>query len=114
MELKQVLVIRADLKMSKGKIGAQCAHASLEAAENSSKNMVAVWRSEGAKKVVLRVDSEKELLALQRKAKAEKLVATLIRDAGHTEVAPGTITTLGIGPDSEIKIDKVTGSLKAL
>ena len=44
--------------------------------------------------------------------KSEKLKTALIKDAGHTVVEPGTITCLGIGPDKEYKIDKITGKLK--
>ena len=112
--MKQAIVVRADLKMSKGKIAAQASHASLDAVMNSKKELVEKWRTEGGKKVVLRVDSEKELLALHKKAKAEKLATALIKDAGHTEVKPGTITALGIGPDTENKIDKITSKLKTL
>lgn len=112
--MKQAIIVRTDLKMSKGKIAAQASHASVESMHKSKKALVDAWRAEGAKKVVLKVDSQKELLSLQRKAKASKLVSSVIRDAGMTELKPGTITALGIGPDKDGKIDKVSGKLKAL
>src|SRR3989339_366610 len=111
MPHKQVILIRADLKLPKGKAAAQAAHASVEAALKSKKETVQEWRSEGMKKIVLKVTGEKELLLYQQKAKEAKLVAALITDAGKTVVEPGTMTALGIGPDDEQKIDKVTGSL---
>ena len=112
--MKQAILVRTDLKMSKGKIAAQVAHAAVEASTNSDKNSVRAWRNEGMKKVVLRVAGEKELLEFWHKAKVAKLATALITDAGHTEIAPGTKTCLGIGPDTDGKIDKITSSLKML
>lgn len=112
--LKQVILVRSDLKLPKGKLAAQCAHASLEAALNSSMDALAEWRSAGAKKIVLKVADLKELKRYEALARKERLVAALIADAGHTVLEPGTVTCLGIGPDREEKIDKVTGGLKIL
>jgi PTH2 family peptidyl-tRNA hydrolase len=66
------------------------------------------------KKVVLKVNDQKELLAYKQKAEDAGLVVALITDAGHTQLAPGTVTCLGIGPDKEEKIDKVTGALQLI
>lgn len=112
--MKQVIVVRKDLKMDPGKLSVQVAHASLESALRSSKDKVEAWREEGAKKVVVKVDSEKELLELQKKAKSLKLVASLIIDAAKTFFDKPTVTCLGIGPDEDERIDKVTGNLKML
>lgn len=114
MGYKQVILVRADLKLPKGKLGAQCAHASVEAALKSSREVVDEWRSEGGKKVVLKVGSLEELRRFKAAAEKEKLVTALITDAGHTAIPAGTVTCLGIGPDKEEKIDKVTGQLKIL
>jgi peptidyl-tRNA hydrolase, PTH2 family len=110
-ELKQVIIIRADLKLPKGKAAAQSAHASVEATLNSSQDNVNRWRAEGMKKIVVKAQDEQELLTLWQRAKTHKLVASLITDAGKTYVAPGTKTALAIGPDKEELIDKVTGEL---
>ena len=110
--MKQVILVRADLKLPKGKMASQCAHAAVEAAFNSDKKKVASWRKEGAKKVVLKVSDEKELLKYMQLAKDNGLKTALITDAGKTVIAPGTKTCVGIGPDSEEKIDEVTGKLK--
>ena len=112
MSLKQAIVVRHDLKMPRGKLAAQACHASVGATLKSDKSLVNSWTRLGMKKVVLRVNSLDELLELKKKTCSLKLKYSLITDAGHTVLEPGTITCLGIGPDSEDKIDKVTGHLK--
>lgn len=112
--MKQLIVVRKDLKMPAGKLAAQVAHASVESVLNSSKANIESWKDDGAKKVVVYVNSKEELFALQRKAKTLKLVTAVIRDAGRTFFKIPTVTCMGIGPDSDEKIDKVTGNLKML
>ncbi len=114
MEMKQAIVVRADLKMSKGKIAAQASHASVECVLNSSREKVKEWRLEGMKKVVLKVGSLKELAAILQAAKDDGLTACMITDAGRTEVEPGSKTCVGIGPDDSEKIDMITSKLKML
>lgn len=111
---KQAIVIRQDLKMGKGKIVAQASHASLQAYLNCEKNLAEKWLAEGAKKIAVKVNRENELIELERKARKMKISIALVRDAGHTQVAPGTLTALGIGPASEEEIDEVSGKLKLL
>jgi PTH2 family peptidyl-tRNA hydrolase len=113
-DYKQVILVRDDLKLTKGKMSAQASHASVEAVLKSDKDDVAAWRGQGMKKVVLKVNDQKELLAYKQKAEDAGLVVALITDAGHTQLAPGTVTCLGIGPDKEEKIDKVTGALQLI
>ncbi|MEM0475381.1 MAG: peptidyl-tRNA hydrolase Pth2 [Candidatus Norongarragalinales archaeon] len=112
--LKQALVVRSDLGMGRGKIAAQCAHASLLALEKAGAREVAEWKAAGAKKIVVKVSSESELTAVFNKAKKARLPCALVRDAGFTQVAAGTPTAVGIGPAEESKIDAVTGKLKLL
>lgn len=111
---KQVIVIRSDLKMSKGKVAAQSAHATVSALDKADKKITSVWKREGQKKIVIKVKGEKELLEIANKAKNLKLPYSVISDAGLTELVPGTLTALAIGPDKEEKINKVTGSLPLL
>jgi len=111
---KQVIVFRSNLKMSKGKIAAQAGHAAVSAAEEARKHhkeWLKVWIKEGQCKVAVKVKSEKELLELENQAKESALPCALITDRGLTEVPPGTITCLGIGPAPAEKIDKITGML---
>lgn len=112
MPFKLVVLVRSDLKLSKGKLASQVAHAAVECALAVDKEVLHQWLSEGGKKIVVKVDDLKELHKYRELAKKEGLVNVLISDAGHTQVAPGTITVLGVGPDDEKKIDRVTGKLK--
>lgn len=114
MELKQVIVVRNDLKMPKGKLAAQVAHGSVEAVLNSGSKIVQEWKNQGMKKSVLKVESLEELNQILIAAKNEGLKVGLINDAGRTCLPPGTTTVLGIGPDSEERIDRVTAHLKLL
>ena len=112
--MKQSILVRTDLKMDKGKLAVQCSHASVEAVLNSDKGKVDYWQSQGMKKVILKVDNLRELKKYQKLAKKQGLVTAIIKDAGRTFFKRPTITCLGIGPDREAKIDKVTGELKIL
>ena len=114
MGYKQVILIRVDLKLPKGKACAQVGHACVDATLNSSKSMVHEWKQEGMKKIVLKVKDLKELKKYLIDAKGSGLTTALIKDAGKTFFKTPTITCLGIGPDKEEKIDAVTGNLKML
>ncbi len=111
---KQVILVRKDLKLPKGKLAAQVAHACVEAVHRSNKDIVKNWRAEGMKKVVLDVADLKELFRYKQQAEGEGLITAVITDAGHTVVAPGTTTCMAIGPDNEEAIDRITGKLKIL
>ena len=113
-DLKQVILVRTDIKMSKGKTAAQVAHAAVEAVFNCNKKLVSNWRSTGMRKITLAVESESDLHRFNELAIENDLATGLIKDAGHTELAPGTFTCLAIGPGPVVKIDKITGHLKNL
>jgi PTH2 family peptidyl-tRNA hydrolase len=117
MRYKQVILLRADLKMSLGKACAQVAHASLGSAERARKTSprtYQAWKREGQRKVVLRVEDEEELRGYWAAADKKGLPCYLVTDAGLTELPPETVTALGIGPDLEERIDAVTGDLKLM
>jgi len=117
VEIKQVIVVRNDLKMGKGKLAAQVAHASLASAEVARKKKEAwydSWKESGQAKVVVKVGSEDELSDLHRRALAAGLPTSLIQDRGLTQLDPGTTTCLGIGPAPADLVDKITGNLKLL
>ena len=112
--MKQVILVRNDLKMPKGKMVAQGSHAAVEATLKSDKENIKEWKNEGMVKVILRVDSEKELLKYNQMAKDSGLITALITDAGKTFFKEPTRTCLAIGPDKEEKIDRITGKLKLI
>jgi PTH2 family peptidyl-tRNA hydrolase len=114
MELKQVILVRTDLKLPKGKMAAQCAHASVEAYIIADKSKAKHWHNSGMKKIVLKVKDEKELYVYVQDAKDAGLITAIITDAGHTVVEPGTVTCAAIGPDEEINIDRITGKLQMM
>ena len=113
-EYKQCIVVRDDLKLSKGKLAVQVAHAAVSTYEYANEKVREAWKEGGQKKVVLRVPGLKDLFELKETARKHGLPAVLITDAGLTEVPPGTTTVLGIGPAEVIELDKVTGHLKLL
>ena len=116
MEYKQAIVVRKDLGMGVGKTAAQASHASIEAYEKAllkEPKWVSKWKEQGQAKIVLKVNSKKELFEIFEKAKRE-LPACLIKDAGRTQLAPGEATCVGIGPAPEPEINKFTKELKLL
>ena len=114
---KQVVVVRNDLDMSPGKLAVQVAHGSVGAADRARREQggwFSAWLSEGQKKVVVKVDGLPELLEIRGKAQDEGLPNLLVEDAGLTELPPGTITVLGIGPAPNDVMDRVTRGLHLL
>jgi PTH2 family peptidyl-tRNA hydrolase len=131
--VKQVIVIRRDLRMRRGKEIAQGAHASMAwlrqrvLTELAPAGLAAVgiggqvelsevergWLERSNRKVTVKVGSEAELLAVYQKARLAGLVVHLITDGGLTEFGGvPTRTCLGIGPDYDERIDPVTGDLE--
>lgn len=124
---KQVIVIRRDLKMRRGKEIAQGAHASsawlvslvadaLDPATRTGTVTVDAtafaWMTSSWRKVTLQVHTEAELVELHAAAQARGLRSHLVRDSGRTEFAGvPTLTALALGPDLATEIDAVTGHL---
>jgi PTH2 family peptidyl-tRNA hydrolase len=124
MGIKQVIVVRKDLNMRKGKIAAQVAHASMKflSEKNSSKDPAVMnipltpaevqWFSEGFAKIVVSVNSAKELGELVHKARREGIQVSVIIDSGKTEFhGVPTMTCASFGPDESEKLDQITGTL---
>eukprot|EP00931_Biecheleriopsis_adriatica_P000544 TRINITY_DN100600_c0_g1_i1.p1 TRINITY_DN100600_c0_g1~~TRINITY_DN100600_c0_g1_i1.p1 ORF type:complete len:163 (-),score=29.51 TRINITY_DN100600_c0_g1_i1:77-565(-) len=100
-DVKMVLLVRNDLGMQKGKIAAQCGHAVLgayHAAVRQSSPCLEIWEASGGKKIALKVSSEEELCDFGSRATAHDVVHYIVRDAGHTQVAPHTRTVCALGP----------------
>lgn len=116
MELKQVIVVRGDLKMGKGKIAAQCAHAAIEAmlkTKEKSPENVDAWLEQGMPKVVLKISSEREMLELFQRMK-KNLPCALITDAGRTQIKTGTKTCFGCGPVPASELEPFIKEMKLL
>jgi peptidyl-tRNA hydrolase, PTH2 family len=113
---KQIIIFRNDLKLGKGKIASQVAHAAVNAYILSSKKEPEIcsnWIESGQKKVVLKIDNKEELLKLYNSIK-NKFVCVLIKDAAKTQLLYPDITCLGIGPIKENEVDKFTSKFKLL
>lgn len=126
-DVKQVIVVRKDLGMRKGKIAAQVAHASMKFLfENNDAEKFGelkvklspaetLWMTSGHAKIVVSCDSEEELRELMLKAELANVDAYPIIDAGHTEFhGVPTLTCAAFGPDYSEAIDEITGKLKLL
>jgi len=109
--MKQAIVARTDLGMGQGKLAAQVAHAALSAYEDADDRTRRAWKGEGQKKVVLKASGESELFELADAAERAGVPHAVIRDAGHTQLDPGTVTALAVGPGDDAEIDRVTGDL---
>jgi len=129
--IKQVIVIRKDLGMRKGKMAAQASHASFAVFRNMMKRKsigggqyeysfiagenISYWLDNEFTKICVSVDSEEELLKVWQSAKDAGIPNSLIIDAGHTEFhGVPTRTCCAIGPDKAEKVDAITGHLKLL
>ncbi|ROT43402.1 peptidyl-tRNA hydrolase [Sodiomyces alkalinus F11] len=125
-ECKLVLVVRTDLGMTKGKIAAQCSHATLAcykslsraAAKNGPSSPEARilnrWEKLGQAKIAVQTKNEEELRNLRKTAWDLGVTAEVIADAGRTQIEAGSLTVLGVGPAPRSLVDKVTGHLKLL
>lgn len=135
--MKMAIVVRNDLRLTKGnlinslyenleakncifcigKIGAQCSHAAVIAFKRSfdeKKTLADKWFLLGQPKIVLRVDSLVEIENLEKKAKSLSVISALVKDAGRTQIEPGTVTCIAFGPDYNDRIDEIVKELKLL
>ena len=110
--MKQVIVVDELLRLPRGKLAAQVAHASVAAILHAPMDAWRDWLTAGMPKVVLRAEGESALLDLESRARSAGLPAALIRDAGRTVLAEGTATCIGIGPAPTDAIDALTGELR--
>ena len=117
-DMKMTVCVRKDIRMSPGKIASQVAHACLQLATNldsspSRKEKVKEWQADSNEKiVVLECNSLDDMTLIQAKASELGVATASIADAGRTEISPGTVTCIAVGPSNEQIIDKITGQLK--
>ena len=119
--IKQVIVIRRDLNVHKGKIVAQCCHGSIAFLSHHLRDPIAnplslmdkEWLDGLFTKICVQVMSDEELLDIHKRASEVGLRSILIIDSGLTEFAGiKTNTVVCIGPDESNKIDSITGHLR--
>ncbi|WFD18288.1 aminoacyl-tRNA hydrolase [Malassezia caprae] len=124
-ECKMILGVRMDLKMDKGKIAAQCGHATLavyKAAVKQRPDYVLAWQRRGQTKIAIKIPDEAHMAQLLADAKKAGIPAEVIQDAGRTQVAPGSRTVIGIGPGTShlliaapiAQMDQLTRAFKLL
>ena len=114
---KMVIVTRSDLFLSTGKLAVQVSHAAVACTLLTKKNKpewFTKWQREGAKKVIVKVETIEDFFPLKEKAENLGIITDIVIDAGHTEIPKGTETVLGIGPAPSNLIDQVTGDLSLL
>lgn len=130
-KIKQVIILRKDLQMRKGKAMAQAAHASATVIRQAFDNIMSAtcnnstdgyqryaefreWMYGEQTKICVSVDSEQELFDIHAAAQVAGLPTSLVLDSGHTEFEQPTYTSCAIGPAKSELIDPITGSLKLL
>ena len=116
-DYKQALIFRLDLKIGRGKIAVQCAHAAVSAGEEARVHFPQWWKGwleEGQRKIALKVPDLDSLLRLENAARRNRFPTYLVRDKGLTQVPPDTVTCLGIGPAPSNLLDTLTGNLSLL
>jgi len=112
-----VCVVNHGLKMGKGKIAAQVGHGAVMATMKGGSLkplFVEQWLATGQKKVCLKGADADQLLALEQQAKAAGILTTLVHDAGHTQIPSGSLTVLALGPETDERLERITGELKLL
>lgn len=120
-EIVMTLIVRADLKMSKGKVAAQCLHATLclygkmanpiGAAYNP--DMIKRWNQHlGQAKVILQVPDQEAMDIMFAQAMSMGINAYIVHDAGKTQIAAGSATVLGLGPAPKLDINQITLQLR--
>lgn len=127
-EVLQYILVRSDIKMSKGKTAAQVAHAAVECyiklfdkiieskkGEELSYFMEVrhKWLSTGTKKVVLDAGSISRLDGIIASLD-DDIIAHVVVDQGRTEIEPDTITCVGVGPDYASKLTPMFQDLELL
>lgn len=120
---KLVLVVNSELKMSKGKVGSQCGHATLMSYKKMTSSwrpswmdagMLASWEISGQPKVVLQAPNLTAIRELEKVAKSRSIPVCFVRDAGRTQVPQASLTVMALGPAPELLLDSITGHLRLL
>ena len=114
---KMVLCVNQELSMGKGKIAAQCGHATLGCYKRAKKqcpSAVAAWERTGCAKIALKCLTNAELEDIAFRALAKGIPCYLVEDAGRTQIAAGSRTVLGLGPAPVSVFEGVSDHLKLM
>lgn len=114
---KMVLCVNMELSMGKGKVAAQCCHATLGAFKIAKKHCpsaIKYWEMLGQAKIAVKVPTEKEMMDLMNQASTAGLVTYMVQDAGRTQIPAGSRTVLAIGPAPVSAFEPITSHLKLL
>ena len=109
---KVVVLVRTDLEMSAEKVAAQVGHAAIAAYRQGKPTEVQTWQSTGEALIVLKANSQQMMAVLGKRAQEAGLDVNSIQDAGRTEMEPGSMTVMAIGPAEVSRIDAVTDRLE--
>ena len=116
-KLKMVFIVNHELKMGKGRIAAQVAHAAVKATlacGEQDPTLLDAWFKTGQKKICVKGDSSQHLDRLSIDAKKHGILTNKIHDAGHTQIPAGSFTVLALGPCRDEDVEIITGDLKLL
>lgn len=117
VEVKMIIAVRKDVDLGKGKMAAQVAHAAVSCAlkaEKDDKRVFKEWIRTGQKKIVVKIENLETIYKLKDMAERSGIATSLITDAGLTQIAPGTVTCLGLGPAEGDTLDQITGNFKLM
>lgn len=118
MDMQMIFCVRNDLKMGKGKIAAQVGHAVLglykQNLNDKNSTMLEKWEATGQAKIVVKINSEKEMYNIFVKAQQMGISTHIVQDAGKTQIESGSNTVIAIGPDFKNRLNQVTGHLKLM
>jgi len=113
-ELVIYLLVRDDIKMSKGKTAAQCCHAVQDLIIQCPKHILKQYTKNHNTKICLKIHDLEEMEEIINDCTKEGFLYCQVIDAGLTELQPNTATVLGIGPISKNKINPIVNQLKLL
>lgn len=110
--MKCVIVVRTDLKMTKGKVISQSGHAIVQMMEMGNKKKIKEWIDEGEAIITVKAKNEKTFDFICQQAKKYNVFYYVVEDAGCTQVTYGSRTVCLLGPDTSEKMNKISGQLK--
>lgn len=116
-DVRMYFLVRTDLGMGKGKIAAQVAHAAMRLGircQEHQPDVLHQYLDSGERKIVLKTNDVQDLVNVFQDLVDHDFPATIIEDAGHTQIEAGTMTVLGVGPARAADLEEFLGHFKLL